>query len=153
MNVISADDPNTETSTIDELRDELAEARQLARDLQRALDSRAVIEQAKGVLRERFGWSVQDAFEILRYAARTARLNIQALAAEVVNREETPRPIIVAIARNARWRAALMRERAELQHVRVDELEAEVRAQQERLAWKRKEQTNRRRPPDTQDRL
>jgi AmiR/NasT family two-component response regulator len=62
--------------------------------LERALRSRIVIEQAKGVLRERFRLPVEDAFWLLRRAARSSRMSIHALAAEVVESDETPRAIL-----------------------------------------------------------
>jgi hypothetical protein len=126
---------------------ELDEAHQKIEELQGALESRVVIEQAKGVLHERFGWPVGEAIEILRYAARSSRTNIHALAAEVVVKEETPNSIVIAIARTARWRAAHMRERAETHHARVLELETLVRQQQERLAWERREKVEHRGAP------
>lgn len=58
--------------------------------LERALESRIVIEQAKGVLAERFGIPPDSAFELLRRGARNHRLRIHALAADVVKRRETP---------------------------------------------------------------
>ena len=58
--------------------------------LQTALDTRIVIEQAKGVLAERFGLAVADAFELLRRAARTSGQKIHALAEQVVSSRETP---------------------------------------------------------------
>jgi ANTAR domain len=61
--------------------------------LQRALDSRIVIEQAKGILAERFGVHVDDAFVLLRRAARSNGLRIRELAASVVSSRETPTPI------------------------------------------------------------
>ena len=64
-----------------------------ARQLQEALDSRIVIEQAKGVLAERHGMSIEDAFEVLRRSARTQRLKLRALAAWVVSSPQTP-PVI-----------------------------------------------------------
>jgi hypothetical protein len=93
-----------------------------------------VIEQAKGVLRERFGWSVQDAFELLRYAARSARVSIHSIAADVLALEETPPAVTIALARSARWRAAHQREHAEAQRARAEQLTLRVGAQQERLA-------------------
>jgi hypothetical protein len=129
------------------LHEELDDARRTIGELQGALESRVVIEQAKGLLRERFGWTVDEAFEILRYAARSSRTNIHTLAAEIVAREQTPSSIVVAIARSARWRAAHMRERTEAQHARLLELEQRVREQQERLAWERHDKNHRRRTP------
>jgi len=58
--------------------------------LRRALDSRIVIEQAKGVLAERYGIDVQKAFEVLRASARNNRMSIHALAESVVASPQTP---------------------------------------------------------------
>ena len=58
--------------------------------LQRALDSRIVVEQAKGVLAERFGLEIPDAFELLRRSARNNRMRLHALATLVVESEQTP---------------------------------------------------------------
>ena len=49
-----------------------------------ALDSRVAIEQAKGILSERLGITPQDAFEVLRAAARRRRLSLHALADAIV---------------------------------------------------------------------
>src|SRR4051812_30353344 len=115
-------------------REELEQALKRAEELQEALDSRIVIEQAKGVLRERFGWDVGDAFEILRYASRSSRTKIHELAQAVVDSDDTPQAIVVALARGARWRAAGMRERAEALHARADDLDARIQAQRQRMA-------------------
>jgi AmiR/NasT family two-component response regulator len=61
--------------------------------LQRALESRIVIEQAKGVLAERYALSVDDAFVLLRRSARNHRLRLHALSAAVVSSRETPAQI------------------------------------------------------------
>ena len=63
--------------------------------LQQALETRIVIEQAKGVLAERFGLSVDEAFDLLRRSARNHRRTLRELAAEVVASPQTP-PEIVA---------------------------------------------------------
>ena len=61
--------------------------------LERALRTRIVIEQAKGILAERFALDMEDAFELLRSAARSHRIKIHTLASEVVQSRETPRAI------------------------------------------------------------
>ena len=68
----------------------LAEANE---QLQRALDSRVVIEQAKGILAERFGLEMSDAFELLRRSARNNRMRLRDLATLVVEAEKTPHQI------------------------------------------------------------
>jgi AmiR/NasT family two-component response regulator len=64
--------------------------------LQRALDSRVVIEQAKGVLAERYAIDVQQAFDLLRRGARSNRMPLRELAASVVASRSTP-PEITAV--------------------------------------------------------
>jgi ANTAR domain len=51
--------------------------------LEGALRSRVSIEQAKGILAERHGLDVEEAFQVLRRAARTHRLKLRDLAQEV----------------------------------------------------------------------
>jgi GAF domain-containing protein len=57
---------------------------ELAAQLQHALTSRVVIEQAKGIIAERLGVGVDDAFDGLRKYARSANRRITELAASVV---------------------------------------------------------------------
>jgi AmiR/NasT family two-component response regulator len=76
-----------EVGRLTELVRELAERN---RQLQHALESRVVIEQAKGVLAERLGMAPDEAFEVLRRAARRNRIRIHDLAREVVSTRETP---------------------------------------------------------------
>jgi hypothetical protein len=58
--------------------------------LQEALDSRIVIEQAKGVLAERFGLEPNAAFAVLRRAARSQRVPLRDLSERVVASRKTP---------------------------------------------------------------
>ena len=58
--------------------------------LQHALDSRIVVEQAKGVLAERFGLEMPEAFELMRRSARNNRMRLHTLATLVVESEQTP---------------------------------------------------------------
>ncbi|MFL5936338.1 MAG: ANTAR domain-containing protein [Gaiellaceae bacterium] len=90
----------------DGLLADLEDAKMRIEQLEFALQSRIAIEQAKGVLAERFGWSVDTAFEVLRSAARSARMNIHQLARDVVPGEPMPQPITAALARGAGRRAA-----------------------------------------------
>jgi AmiR/NasT family two-component response regulator len=64
--------------------------------LEKALRTRIVIEQAKGVLAERFALDIEEAFALLRRAARSHRMKIHTLASEVVNSRETPQAIAEA---------------------------------------------------------
>ena len=57
---------------------------ELATQLQRALDARVVIEQAKGVLVARDGLSPKQAFEQMRRQARAERRRVVEIAAEVM---------------------------------------------------------------------
>jgi AmiR/NasT family two-component response regulator len=75
---------------IEDLRAELASLRRERDQLQTALDSRVVIEQAKGVLVERFRLSPDQAFSALRSGARSSRIRVHSLAAEVVASRTTP---------------------------------------------------------------
>ena len=65
--------------------DEPVPTRDIVRDLQRALDSRVVIEQAKGIIAARRNLPVVAAFEELRGAARRRRVGIDVVAGEVVD--------------------------------------------------------------------
>jgi transcriptional regulator with GAF, ATPase, and Fis domain len=62
----------------------------LAQQLQSALNTRVVIEQAKGVLAERMGLSMGQAFESLRATARAAQRPIAEIAAETVQNRGLP---------------------------------------------------------------
>src|SRR6476659_4586031 len=59
-------------------------------ELQGALDSRVIIEQAIGILAERFDLPIPDAFEVLRSAARNSRREVREVAEEVRASRETP---------------------------------------------------------------
>jgi hypothetical protein len=75
--------------------------RERAEQLQHALTSRVSVEQAKGTLAERLGLDMEGAFALLRYAARGERMKLQELAQAVVDSDETPGPVIRALARHA----------------------------------------------------
>ena len=62
----------------------LAEKTQLAEQLQQALDSRVLIEQAKGVIAERRKLPVNDAFESIRRYARSNQLKLRDVSAAII---------------------------------------------------------------------
>jgi len=93
--------------------------------LAQALESRIVIEQAKGVLAERYGLTVDDAFLLLRASARSARVKIHELATQVVVSRDTPQAILAGLARDTHLRAIAMRERTEAGAARTGELHRE----------------------------
>lgn len=68
--------------------------------LRHALQSRIVIEQAKGVIAERLTISMDEAFTILRHAARSHRLKLHRLCEDVVRERTTPAPVAASIARH-----------------------------------------------------
>lgn len=59
-----------------------------------ALESRIVIEQAKGILAGRLAITIPTAFELLRSTARQGGENMHALAAEIIANPETPDTIL-----------------------------------------------------------
>jgi AmiR/NasT family two-component response regulator len=85
----------------DPIRTRLEAAERENSQLREALATRIIIEQAKGVLAERFGLNVGEAFELLRRSARSERQRIHDLAAEVVSNRHTP-PRIQALAAEVR---------------------------------------------------
>lgn len=58
--------------------------------LEQALQSRVAIEQAKGVLAERYGLELDDAFELMRKTARSNRMRLHDLVRRVRPGEPTP---------------------------------------------------------------
>ncbi len=61
----------------------------LNEQLQTALDSRVIIEQAKGKLAERLGVDMDQAFSLLRDSARSRNLRLSDLARAIVDGTET----------------------------------------------------------------
>jgi AmiR/NasT family two-component response regulator len=61
----------------------------LNEQLQTALNSRVIIEQAKGKLAERLGLDMDQAFNLLRESARTSNRRLSDLAQAFVNGTDT----------------------------------------------------------------
>jgi ANTAR domain-containing protein len=125
------DEPSGAHSHEDET---IADLRRTVAQLEEALQSRIVIEQAKGVLAERLAVPVTDAFELLRSAARSHRLRIHDLARRVVDERVTPAPVIAAIARTQRLQSTWIREVSEAHRRRFDELAAVIATRTQQAA-------------------
>lgn len=65
--------------------------------LEHALQSRIVIEQAKGVLAERLRLSLDEAFDVLRRASRSNGLKASAVARRILDEPETPDIVLAAL--------------------------------------------------------
>ena len=65
--------------------------------LQHALNSRIAIEQAKGVLAERYCLSPDEAFELIRRSARQNRIKLHELVLRIRPGEPTPQEIAALI--------------------------------------------------------
>jgi hypothetical protein len=63
--------------------------------LQHALTSRIVVEQAKGMLAERYSLSPDEAFELIRLAARSHGIKVHALSNSVLGSPRETPPIIL----------------------------------------------------------
>ena len=58
--------------------------------LEQALRSRVAIEQAKGVIAERYGLAVDEAFEAIRRAARSNQMKLHELVRQIAPGKPTP---------------------------------------------------------------
>jgi hypothetical protein len=70
--------------------DAVADLEERVNQLQHALDSRVLIEQAKGILAERHGVEVKDAFEAIRRQSRNEGRKIRDVSADVVQGQLDP---------------------------------------------------------------
>lgn len=75
-------------------REDADELRERVTQLELALESRVVIEQAKGMLAARHHVDLQTAFDALRLAGRSNHLVLRELALRVINEPETPVEIL-----------------------------------------------------------
>jgi GAF domain-containing protein len=70
--------------------DALQDARELAENLQRAMEFRSVIEQAKGILMERHKLTADQAFRLLAEASMHTNRRVRDLAVNLVLTGELP---------------------------------------------------------------
>ncbi len=70
--------------------------------LEHALESRIKIEQAKGIVAERYGLDVDEAFQLMRRAARSHRMKLYDLVGAVRPGQETPPELAALIAAEKR---------------------------------------------------
>ena len=75
-----------DVATIGILHERSVRESDVARDQLHALDSRVVIEQAKGVIAQTHGTDMDSAFAILRTYARDNQLTLAGVAAHVIDR-------------------------------------------------------------------
>jgi AmiR/NasT family two-component response regulator len=68
--------------------------------LEHALESRIRIEQAKGIIAERYGLDVDEAFQLIRGAARSHRMKLYDLVAAIRPGQETPPELAELISSN-----------------------------------------------------
>jgi hypothetical protein len=66
--------------------------------LEHALESRIRIEQAKGIVAERYGLDVDEAFHLIRHAARSNRMKLYDLVVAIRPGRETPPELAALIA-------------------------------------------------------
>lgn len=70
----------------------VAEGELLSARLRQALESRVLIEQAKGVVHERHGVDIGEAFELLRTESRTSNRKLLAVCEDVIAGASIPGP-------------------------------------------------------------
>ena len=82
-----------DVATVGILRDrKVSEAERRAEQLQGALDSRVLIEQAKGVLAERQGISTELAFDMIRRYARNHHRKLRGVCQQIIAGDEVDFP-------------------------------------------------------------
>jgi AmiR/NasT family two-component response regulator len=65
--------------------------------LEHALRSRIAIEQAKGIIAERYGLDLEQAFELIRRASRNSRRKLQEFVEEIRPGDETPVELVAVL--------------------------------------------------------
>jgi hypothetical protein len=89
--------PRAARTTVQQLVEMTAILSRRCAQLQHALESRVVIEQAKGVVAARLEIPVDEAFELLRRTARNERTKLREIADEVVASRTAPQRIALPV--------------------------------------------------------
>jgi hypothetical protein len=90
--------PEEATAAVGRLLSVTQAAYERRAQLEHALQSRVAIEQAKGIVAERFGVDIEEAFELIRRAARTNRMKLHDLVRLIRPGQETPPELASIIA-------------------------------------------------------
>lgn len=72
--------------------------------LEHALQSRVAIEQAKGIVAERYGLEPDEAFQLIRRAARSHRMKLHDLVRAIRPGEESPPELAAVLPEGSRPR-------------------------------------------------
>jgi AmiR/NasT family two-component response regulator len=91
---------------VERLLAELETLRSENEQLRVALESRVLIEQAKGILAERFFLPPDEAFAALRRASRSQRRKLHEVAHEIVGSTRTPAAVVHELQHGERGREA-----------------------------------------------
>jgi electron transfer flavoprotein alpha subunit len=70
--------------------------------LEHALQSRVAIEQAKGIVAERYGLGIDEAFQLIRRAARTHRIKLHDLVRAIGPDVESPPELLAVLPEESR---------------------------------------------------
>lgn len=81
-----------------------AHAQVVAEQLQKALDSRVLIEQAKGAIAQAMGTTMDDSFSVLRRYARDKNLSLHSVSEAIINRSLPIASLTEAMSRVPRQR-------------------------------------------------
>ena len=101
QNPIEVGTPQEATAAVERLLSVTHAAFERRAQLEQALQSRVAIEQAKGIVAERYGLSVEDAFQLIRRAARTNRMKLHDLVSAIRPGEEVPQALTAVLPQDA----------------------------------------------------
>jgi len=101
QNPIEVGTPQEATAAVERLLSVTHAAFERRAQLEQALQSRVAIEQAKGIVAERYGMNVEEAFQLIRRAARTNRMKLHELVLGIRPGEEAPPELTTVLAQGA----------------------------------------------------